>query len=145
MYYSLSCYKIYKNWKIQRGRKRTTSLNYPKNYNIEKKTLKTILKTPQNSSWLLFLCSRNPKVFIGEKGHHSTYTEPRVKSRCVAPRHCRKNAAIAVFSQQFYSGAAYCTLSPYRLYFLESEFGPPVLTKPPSKFNGYSRRLLITN
>jgi len=43
---------------------------------MEKKTLKTILKTIQNSS----SCSGDPRVFIGETGHEGSCTEPHVKS-----------------------------------------------------------------
>ena len=39
-----------RNEKSKTGRRRTTNLNYPKNYNMEKKTLKTILKTPPPSA-----------------------------------------------------------------------------------------------
>ena len=61
---------------------------------MEKKTLKTILKTPQNSS---LLSSKNPRTFISKKGNQGIGTESCVKSRCAAaPNYCR-NAAMPCF------------------------------------------------
>ena len=100
-----------RNEKHKRGRRRTTNINYAKNYNMEKKTLKTILKTPQNS---FFLCSEDLRVFIGERGHQGSCTEPRVKSRRAATSSCRENVAFAAFSWHFWGRArsAACYVLP---------------------------------
>ena len=51
MYHSLSYYKIYKKWKIQRRKKKNTNLNYPKlengDKNYPKLCISSALKTPR--------------------------------------------------------------------------------------------------
>jgi len=61
---------------------------------MEKKSLKTILKTTQNS---FFLSSKNPRVFMGKKGYQGQHTERRIKSWRAAPHKSHENAAMAVF------------------------------------------------
>ena len=77
---------------------------------MEKKTLKTILKTPQNFSLFSF---GNPRVYIRDMGHQGECTELSVKSRRAAPSSCHENAAFAAFSRHFWGlarGAACCVL-----------------------------------
>jgi len=148
MYYSLFYYKIYKKWKIQRGGRRRTNLNNPKNYNIEKKILKTILKTPPKLLPLVLWKSQGIYRRKGAPGY--VYRAAcQITTRGSKPlpwkcSFCRIFAAVLAPRTRLRLLRA-PRLSPCRLYFLESRFGPPVLTKQPSKVNGYSCSLLITN
>ena len=74
MYYSLPITWSARNGKYKSGRRRTTNLNYPKNYIHEKENPKTLLKTPPLELW-------KSQDIYSRKGNQGECTELRVKTR----------------------------------------------------------------
>ena len=126
MYHSLSYYKIYKKWKIQRRKKKNTNLNYPKLQNGDETTLKLHYSLDifhYRTPWGIYRHQgkgrpgANPGPKYG-RGSARTATEMRLEP-CAA------------------LSAAWCPSVPCRLQVPVSGFGPLVLTKLLSKVNGY--------
>ena len=109
MYHSLSYYKIYKKWKIQRRKKKKTNLNYPKLENGDKTTLK----------YCISLNTEPQGVYIGTRGKGGQGTNPdpkygRVRARTAAktrPRPCFRRSSRAARAAPAAARCRVCPLS----------------------------------
>ena len=128
------------NEKYKRGRRRTTNLNYPKNYIHGKETtfkLSSQLFSPE--LW------KSQGIYRQKGAPARAYRAVHQISMCGSTVRPRKHGQGCVSTAVLVPRARPLLprtvgLSPGRLYLLYSGYGHPVLTDPPFKVNGYMCR-----